>query len=122
MGQHRLPRTALIVDPSRGNTSYTATYLSSPNKDLQPETGHSYSIGAVYSSERLAGFESSLTYWAVDYDNYIAYVNQQDAVNYPQFYPGGIVTRSAPTARGSVERVAWRRYGRSTPSPSTLGQ
>lgn len=90
--------TATVVDPYRGNTSYLMPYTSGPNPALQPETGRSRSLGAVYSTGSSEGLEASLTYWSIDYNEYIGQVNVNDLIAYPQDYPAQFVTRAAPTA------------------------
>lgn len=97
-GSTSTPSTTTVVDPYRGNTSYVAAYTAGPNANLRPETGRSTTFGAVYSSDAFKGLEASLTYWRIDYDNYIGYVNQQDVLTYPEAYPSGLLTRAAPTA------------------------
>ncbi len=90
--------TAPIVDPLRGGASYNVPFTVGSNPHIQPETGNSKSLGLVYSGEAPAGrFESSLTWWAIDYTNYIAVANFQDVVSYPGAYPSGLVVRGTPT-------------------------
>lgn len=90
--------TYTIVDPHRGNMSYPVNYAFGPNRDLAPETGRSHSFGVVYSSG-LEGLETSVTYWNIDYDNYISSANVQDLITYPEDYPPGLITRASPSAQ-----------------------
>jgi len=91
--------TSTVTDPKRGGTSYSIDqWLDGPNPNLKPETGNSKSVGVVYSSKLLDGFESSLTWWSVDYANYIGYPSYLDVINFPNDFPAGLVVRAAPTA------------------------
>lgn len=87
-----------IVDPMRDGQSYAIDVVYGPNSGLKPETGVSKSLGLVYSPRNhFSGFESSLTWWSINYNNYIGMLNFQDAVNNPGRYPDGVVVRGEPT-------------------------
>lgn len=87
-----------VVDPLRDGQSYAINVVYGPNTGLKPETGVSKSLGLVYSPrDRFRGFESSLTWWSINYSNYIGMLNVQDAVNNPGRYPDGVVVRGEST-------------------------
>ena len=87
-----------IRDPNRGNTTYIVSAIAGPNPNLDPETGKSRSFGLVYSSKALPGLNTSLTWWKVDYLNFIGTVAAQSLLDFPSLFPAGLVTRAAPTA------------------------
>jgi iron complex outermembrane receptor protein len=88
-----------VVDPMRDGQSYAINVVYGPNTSLKPETGISKSLGLVYSPrDHFRGFESSLTWWSINYSNYIGMLNIQDAVNNPGRYPDGVVVRGEPTS------------------------
>ena len=98
-GADQVGYTTTIVDPYRGGQTYDVGWPQSSNPNLKPETGLSRSLGVVYSSESLPGFETSLTWWSIDYENYIGTPAVQDVIQYPDRYPAGLVQRSAPSAQ-----------------------
>jgi iron complex outermembrane receptor protein len=87
-----------IVDPARGSQSYVVPEFFGPNPNLKPETGGSQSVGVVYASEGRKGLNVSLTWWKVDYTNYISTLPSQSLVDFPNLFPPGLITRAPPTA------------------------
>jgi len=81
-----------LYDPFRGNSSVPlvpVTLGSNPN--LQPETGHSKTLGVVYSSRKWTGLELSLTYFGADITNYITSPDTQTVINNPDIFQGAVV-------------------------------
>jgi iron complex outermembrane recepter protein len=79
------------VDPFRGGESFSANYVYGSNPNLKAETGDSRSLGIVYSSQALSGFEASLTYFAINISNYIGQPATQTIIDNPNLYPGGVI-------------------------------
>jgi iron complex outermembrane receptor protein len=87
-----------IVDPARGNQAYSVPTFAGPNPNLNPETGSSENIGVVYASEGGKGLKVSLTWWKIDYLNFIGTESPQSLVDFPNLFPPGLITRAPPTA------------------------
>jgi iron complex outermembrane receptor protein len=85
-----------FVDPFRGGeTLFDLPVTQGPNPDLRPQTGRSRSIGVLYTS-RSRPLQVSLTWWAIDIDDYIGTPGIQDLIDHPELFPGA-VTRAEPS-------------------------
>jgi iron complex outermembrane receptor protein len=88
----------LFVDPLRPGiplSPYTLT--SGGNPDLRPETSDSYDVGVVFTPRQIKGLTLSASYFRYDKTDLVQAVNRQDAIDYPDLFPGR-VTRDEPSA------------------------
>lgn len=82
--------TEAIVDPSQGQT-VPINYLLGGNPRLRPLTGNSRSVGFVYSSRVVPGFEVSIANWRIQENSAIVTLGPQVVVDNPALFPGRIV-------------------------------
>jgi outer membrane receptor protein involved in Fe transport len=88
----------LFVDPLRPGVPLSPyTLTSGGNPDLKPETSDSYDFGVVFTPRQIRGLTLSASYFRYDKTDLVQAVNRQDAIDYPDLFPGR-VTRAAPSA------------------------
>jgi iron complex outermembrane receptor protein len=88
-----------IVDPARGNEPVTSgDWFRTTNRNLQPETGKAFALGAVWEPGEAAGTRFGITAWRVRIDDLIGVLLPQAIVNNEALFPG-FVTRG-PTVGG----------------------
>lgn len=84
----------VVTDPSTGESVATSV-VSGGNRSLRPITGHSHTVGVVYSNRTLPGLQLSVTQWnVVEVDVIQSFFNQYIANN-PMSFPGRVVRNSA---------------------------
>jgi len=87
-----------VVDPFRGNETIIVDSKFGANPNLQPETGHTQSVGVVYTSQVLKGFEASVAYFDLAIRKYIGTPAISVLISNPSLFPGAVV-RAAPSAQ-----------------------
>ncbi|MGN6825949.1 TonB-dependent receptor [Paucibacter sp. M5-1] len=105
-----------IRDPQRGNALVTGgEVLRTANRDLGPEKGNAYSLGAVWEPASLSGTRFGVTAWQVKIDGLIGLLWPQTAVDNEAQFPG-FVTRAPASGGvpGQITRVLYSEvnYGR----------
>ena len=60
-----------VRDPSRGAAQVNTMILIGGNKSLQPEKARTYSFGAELRPKPLPGFDASVTFYDIHYDNVV---------------------------------------------------
>lgn len=94
-----------IRDPQRGNALVLGgEVLRTANRDLGPEEGRAFSLGAVWEPESLAGTRLGVTAWQVKIDGLIGLLWPQIAVDNEAVFPG-FVTRE-PAVGGTPGRIS----------------
>ena len=83
-----------VRDPQRGNQLVPITLVTGGNVDLQPETGSTASLGAVYAAQDL---ESGITLWRIKEDGSVQRIPPQTLVNNPDAVPGAVVRDASGT-------------------------
>lgn len=105
-----------IRDPQRGNALVLGgEVLRTANRDLGPEKGHAYSLGAVWEPEASAGTRLGVTAWHVKIDGLIGLLWPQTAVDNEASFPGFVVRAPASGGTpGQITRVLYSEvnYGR----------
>jgi len=87
----------LFVDPLRpGQPLAPYTTVSGGNPDLQPETSDSYDAGVVFTPRGITGLTLGASYFRYDKRDLVRTVARQDAIDFPDLYPGRI-TRDPAT-------------------------
>lgn len=90
---------AAIVDPARGNEPVTSgDWFRTTNRNLRPETGKAFALGAVWEPDAAAGTRFGITGWHVRINDLIGVLLPQVIVNNEALFPG-FVTRG-PTVGG----------------------
>ncbi|MBE0547908.1 MAG: TonB-dependent receptor [Rubrivivax sp.] len=91
-----------LTDPLRGNALIVdGQWVRTTNKDLKPEHGKAYALGAVWESD--SGTRLAATAWRVRIDELIGLLSSQDVINNETLFPGW-VTR-APSVGGVPGRI-----------------
>ncbi len=93
------PRTSnqiTAIDPRRNNEVTPVTMFQGGNTNLQPTTGDSLTLGAVYSPRKVSGLSMSVTAWRLDFENAISLPDRQFIVDNEDIFPGRVV-RAAST-------------------------
>lgn len=85
---------ALLTDPTTGALE-NVNVISGGNPSLRPTTGHSRSIGVVYSSGALPGLLVSVTQWSITEDNLVQELIPQIIVDNAMSFPGRVVQNAA---------------------------
>ncbi|MCU7375142.1 TonB-dependent receptor [Paucibacter sp. O1-1] len=105
-----------IRDPLRGNALVQGgEVLRTVNRDLGPEEGRAYSLGAVWEPQSAAGWRLGLSAWQVKIDGLIGLLWPQTAVDNEALFPGFVTRASAVGgAPGQITRVLYAEvnYGR----------
>ena len=102
--QRTFPPIVLITDPLLGGIAYRTAVTIGGNPNLKVETGHSRSVGLVWSPKAMEGFQSSLTTWSIDQANRVASgIGTQTVIDNAALFPGR-VTRG-PSQSGQPGRV-----------------
>lgn len=98
-----------LRDPVRGNAPITGgEVLRTTNRQLQPEEGRAYSLGAVWEPEFAAGSRLSLTAWRVQIDDLIGLLWPQIPLDNEALFPELVVRGPAVGGvPGPVTRVIY---------------
>jgi iron complex outermembrane recepter protein len=90
--------SVLFVDPLRPGLPLEPYFLvSGGNPNLEAETSDSYDFGIVIQPRGIPNLSLSANYFHYDRNNLVRTVNRQDAIDFPDLFPGRI-TRAEPTA------------------------
>lgn len=93
-----------LVDPARGNEPVTSgDWFRTTNRNLRPETGKAFALGAVWEPDAAAGTRFGITGWHVRIDDLIGVLLPQTIVNNEALFPG-FVTRG-PTVGGVPGKI-----------------
>ena len=98
-----------LRDPARGNAPITGgEVLRTTNRDLRPETGEAYSLGAVWEPEVAAGARFAMTAWQVRIDDLIGLLWPQIPLDNESLFANLVVRGpSNGGAPGPVTRVVY---------------
>ena len=86
--------TGQVIDPLRGGQAETPILTIGGNRSLQPETGHSHTVGFVYAGRAVPDLQLSITHWRVDEANSIQQISPQILVNNEQLFPANVIRAS----------------------------
>lgn len=70
-----------IVDPQLGNSSYSITFFSGGNPEIEPEEADTVTAGFVYEPAFVDGFSVSLDWYKVEIDGAIGTLTTQGVIN-----------------------------------------
>ena len=88
-----------LVDTAKGGAPIIGgEVVNTANKNLQPETGRAYSLGAVWEPDAASGTRLGVTAWRVKIKGLISLLWPQTAIDNESLFPG-LVTR-APSVGG----------------------
>jgi len=96
------PNICCVIDPKNGGVAVPYIYTYAGNKNLDPETGTSRSVGLVWSPRAMAGFEASLTAWQISQFGSATLLGSQTIVDNESLFPGRVVRDPATNAIQSV--------------------
>lgn len=81
----------LFVDTLRpGLPLVPYTTISGGNPNLEPETSDSFDAGMVFTPRQIKGLTLSASYFRYDKRDLVRTVTRQDAIDYPDLFPGRI--------------------------------
>src|SRR5262249_39098426 len=80
-----------VQDPRRSGETVVATTTQGGNPNLDPTTGKSSTVGAVWSPQSVRGLNTSLTWWTLRIDKTINLPGPQFIVDNEALYPGRVV-------------------------------
>jgi iron complex outermembrane receptor protein len=83
-----------VTDPQNGQSD-VVNVLAGGNPKLRPLTGHTHTLGLVYSSESIPGLQVSITHWSISENNTIQSVDPQFIVNNESLFPERVVRNSS---------------------------
>jgi len=83
-----------VSDPRQNGATVVATGAFGGNPLLDPTTGTSSTLGAVWSPPQARGLNASLTWWQLRIDNAISLPNPQFIVDNENLYPGRVTRGS----------------------------
>jgi len=89
-----------ITDPVQGGRSYIVYSKGTPSPNLDPESGRTYSLGAVLTPTALPGFAASIDYYHIKIDGLIGTLSPQqtiDACAAGSAFNCSVITRGGPT-------------------------
>lgn len=93
-----------LTDPLRNNELIVdGQWVRTTNKDLKPENGKAYALGAVWEPGTDSGTRLAATAWRVRIDALIGLLSSQDVINNETLFPGW-VTRE-PSVGGVAGRI-----------------
>lgn len=100
---------ANVTDPRRGNERVTGgEWVRTTNRDLQPETGKAYALGATWEPSAAGGTRLGVTAWRVRIDELIGILLPQVVIDnealFPQFVVRGPDVNGQP---GRITRLIW---------------
>jgi iron complex outermembrane receptor protein len=87
--------TANVIDPAKGNITVVIPSTLGGNPNLKPETGKSYSFGAVWSGDEIPNLQASATFWHLEENDRLSQIDQQTLLTNPTLFPGHIVRDAA---------------------------
>ncbi|OYT92256.1 MAG: TonB-dependent receptor [Burkholderiales bacterium PBB3] len=98
-----------LLDPARANAPIVGgEVLRTTNRELKPESGRAFAVGAVWEPESAQGTRLGVTAWRVKIDGLISLLWPQVVLANEARFPG-FVTRApaAPGQTGAVTRVLY---------------
>jgi iron complex outermembrane receptor protein len=104
------PGLCCIYDPQRGGAETVYTMYQGGNRNLNPETGDSRSLGFVWSPQSLAGLEASASWWRVHLADRVSSPNSQTVVDNEALFPGLVVRDPVTNVIQSVD-VSYMNFG-----------
>lgn len=99
-----------IYDPRRGGAETVYTMYQGGNRNLDPETGDSRTVGFVWSPQSLAGLEMSASWWRVHLADRVSSPNSQTVVDNEALFPGLVVRDPVTNVIQSVD-VSYMNFG-----------
>lgn len=92
-----VPTNAPVVDPLRGNTTYTAGVLSGGSPSLRPQKSDDWDLGVIWEPDALKGFRGAINWYHIKEPNAIVTLPTSTIINNPSSFPGRVVRGPIPS-------------------------
>lgn len=79
-----------LFDPRRNGEGTTPNVTTGGNPALAPETGNSYSVGAIWDSQAIDGLHAAVTRWVINIKNSATFLDPQTLIDNEVLFPGRV--------------------------------